>query len=90
MNVDDTGSAVAKTGTLTSSTLTGLGMGPTGITYSGLAALNISLGSGNNTFTIFSTSRGTATNLNGGVGIDTINIQSTSAATTVTEQGGAT
>ena len=38
MNVNDTGSTVAKTGTLTATTLTGLNMGPSGITYSGLAA----------------------------------------------------
>jgi len=52
LNLDDTGSASPKTGTLTESTLTGLGMGPAGITYSGVSALNISLGSGGNTFAI--------------------------------------
>ena len=50
MNVDDTGSTIAKTGKLTESTLTGLNMA--GITYSGLAKLNINLGSGGNQFTI--------------------------------------
>src|SRR5262249_44404538 len=49
MNVDDTGSTTAKTGTLTAMTLTGLNMGPSGITYSGLANLNISLGTGGST-----------------------------------------
>src|SRR5262249_55353904 len=50
MNVDDTGSTMAKTGTLTESTLTGLNMA--GITYSGLAVLNINLGSGGNALAI--------------------------------------
>ena len=54
LNVDDTGSTAANTGTLTDTTLTGLGMA--GITYNHLAALNISLGSGANTFNILSTS----------------------------------
>jgi hypothetical protein len=49
MNVDDTGSTSAKTGTLTDKSLTGLNMGPSGITYSGLANLNINLGTGDNT-----------------------------------------
>ncbi len=55
MNVDDTGSTTAKTGTLSATTLTGMNMGPSGITFSGLATLNISLGSGGtmgNTFNI--------------------------------------
>src|SRR5581483_7079325 len=50
MNVDDTGSTIDKFGTLTPTTLNGLGMGASGITYSGLSALNISLGSGSDTF----------------------------------------
>ena len=49
MNVDDTGSTTAKTGTLTATSLTGLNMGPLGIIYSGLSTLNISLGSGGST-----------------------------------------
>ena len=61
LNVDDTGSMAANTGTLTNTTLTGLGMA--GITYNNLAALNISLGSGGNIFNITSTSQNTATTL---------------------------
>lgn len=52
LNVDDIGSFGPKTGTLTSSTITGLGMGPQGITYSGIGTLNVNLGSGGNTFNI--------------------------------------
>jgi hypothetical protein len=89
MNVDDTGSTATNTGTLTGNTLTGLGIGPAGITYCGLANLNISLGSGDNTFTIASTNYGTVTTLNAGSGVNTINIQSTASATTVNTPGGA-
>src|SRR6185503_12663555 len=49
--VDDDGDAATNSGTLTPTTITGLGMG-SGITYSGLATLYISLGSGNDTFTV--------------------------------------
>jgi hypothetical protein len=66
LNVDDTGSTVAKTGTLTPTTLTGLGMGAGGITYSGLAALNIKLGSGGNSLAINDISPATPTAVDGG------------------------
>src|SRR5207244_525728 len=46
MTVDDTGSTTAKTGMLTETALTGLGMGPAGITYSGLAEFDLNLGTG--------------------------------------------
>ena len=88
MNVDDTGSTAAKTGTLTATTLTGLNLGPAGITYSGLANLNIDLGSGGNTFLISNTAAGTTTLLNSGTGADTVNVQATSSATTVNTGGG--
>ena len=45
LNVDDSGSGVNKTGTLTSNTVTGLGMA-NGITYGGMAAVSITLGQG--------------------------------------------
>ena len=51
-NIDDTGNTGAGSASLTATMLTGLGMGPKGIAYSGLAALNIYLGSGGNQFTI--------------------------------------
>ncbi len=87
LNVDDTGSTISKTGTLTSSTLTGLNMGPDGITFSGLAFVNIDLGSGGNTFTIASTIAG-QTFVNSGTGNDTVNVQTTSGPTTVNTGGG--
>ena len=88
MNVDDTGSTIAKTGTLTASALTGLNMVPSGIAYSGLANLNIGLGSGGNTFLISNTAAGTTTFLNSGTGADTVNVQATSSTTTVNTGGG--
>jgi hypothetical protein len=65
LNVDDTGSSGPKTGTLTPTMLTGLGMA--GITYSNLAALNIMLGSGGNTFTINDIAPSTPTLVDGGL-----------------------
>ena len=71
LNVDDTGSTTGKTGTLTSTTLNGLGMGASGITYSGLSVLNISLGSGDDAFTINSVSPTTTMTINAEAGTDT-------------------
>jgi hypothetical protein len=71
LNVDDTGSTVDKSGTLTATTLTGLGMGAGGITYSGLAALNVTLGSGNDTFTVAGANGPTVTKIDGGLGTNT-------------------
>ena len=70
LNVDDTGSETGKTGTLTLTTLTGLAMGEDGITYSGLSVLNISLGSGNDTFTINSVTPTTTMTIDAGAGTD--------------------
>jgi len=71
LNVDDTGSTAVKTGYLTSSTLTGLGMAG-GITYSGMASVNVSLGTGNDIFNIQSTSA--ITTVNGGAAFDVFNV----------------
>jgi acrosin len=68
LNVDDTGSLVGKTGTLTPTTLTGLGTG--GITFIGLVAMNISLGSGDDTFTVNDMTNNIVTTINGGAGFD--------------------
>src|SRR5580698_6220230 len=76
LNTDDSGDAGISTGTLTSSTLNGLGMGGSGITYTGIANLNIYLGSHGNTFFVQSTAQTTVTTLNTGAGINTINLGS--------------
>ena len=57
LNVDDTGDSNANTGTLTSTTITGLDMGGS-ITYGTVETLNIGLGTGGDTFTIESTHAG--------------------------------
>ena len=81
LNVDDTGSEGNKTGTLTSTTLTGLAMGEAGITYSGLSVLNISLGSGDDTFTINSVTPTTAMTIDAGAGTDTAILSFNSSVT---------
>ncbi|MDB4770895.1 hypothetical protein OAG60_02345, partial [bacterium] len=73
MNVDDTSDTSGNTGNLTATALTGLGMSA-GITYGTLEDLNISLGSGDDTFTVASThANNTVLNTQGGG--DTVHIQ---------------
>src|SRR5205823_1581150 len=81
LNVDDTGDGLANTGTLTSTTLTGLGM-TSGIVYGTLESVNVNLGSGGDSFTIASTHAG-ATTLNTNAGADTVNVQTIGGATAV-------
>jgi hypothetical protein len=73
--VDDTGNAAPTTGTLTSTSLTGLGMGGAGILYAGLAELVVHLGSGGptspggpvgNSFTVNGVDPLTHTQIDGG------------------------
>jgi hypothetical protein len=59
MNVDDTGATAAKTATLTATTLTGMSMGASGITYNGLAKLNIDLGKAADQVDVKSSASGT-------------------------------
>ena len=68
LNADDTGSTIPKTGRLTGSTLTGLGLGLGGVTYSGFNRLNLRLGTGANTLAVVVTSPNlpATTNLDGG------------------------
>jgi hypothetical protein len=70
LNVSDIGSTADKTGTLTPTTLTGLGMA--GITYTGLGHLNVDLGSGNDTFAINDINPTTVTLVDGGLGTNTV------------------
>ena len=88
LNVDDSGHTGAGSGTLTAATLTGLGMGAGGITYSGLAALNLSLGGGGTMFTISDTGAQTVTALNSPFGEDTINLVGDGGTTTINAPGG--
>ena len=81
LNVDDTDDAAPNTGTLTSTTLTDLGMS-VGITYGTMEALNIGLGSGGDTFTIASTHAGTTT-LSTNDGADVVDVLTTAGLTNV-------
>ncbi|MCU0548576.1 MAG: DUF4347 domain-containing protein [Leptolyngbya sp. Prado105] len=81
LNVIDSGDTTANTGNLTSTRVSGLGMTGT-IDYDTVEALDITLGSGGDTFTIQSTHTGSTT-LNSAAGADTISIQSNTGATTV-------
>ena len=80
-------------GTLTATNLSGLGMGTGlelepgrffagGITYSNLEAINIFLGSGNDTFTVESTHAG-STRIIAGKGDDTVRVKTIAGHTTI-------
>ena len=78
--IDDTGDTTDNTGTLTTTTINGLGLSPSGINYTHIEHLMISMGSGNDYFIINST-HGAATSsyqeetiINTGYGTDTIDI----------------
>ncbi|BAS54198.1 GLUG domain-containing protein [Leptolyngbya boryana NIES-2135] len=81
LNVIDSGDTTANTGNLTSTRVSGLGMAGA-IDYDTVEALDITLGSGGDTFTVQSTHTGSTT-LNSAAGADTIAVQSNTGATTV-------
>ena len=81
LNVDDASDGNANTGTLTSTTITGLDMGGS-ITYGTIETLNIGLGTAGDVFTIQSTHAG-VTNLNANNGADIVNVRTIGGITTV-------
>ena len=81
LNVTDTGDTTGRTGDLTATTLTGLGMAGS-ITYTGIQTLNISLGSGADAFTIDSTHANT-TNLWTNAGANTVYAREIDGATNI-------
>ncbi len=87
LTLDDSGSAAAKTATLTPTTLTGLSAGT--ITYGGFTSLTAGLGTGGDNFTITDTAAPTVTTINGGSGADTLTVQADSSPTHLTTGGGA-
>jgi len=88
-NVSDTGDGNSSTSTLSGTGLTSTAFGAGGsLSYSSLANLNISLGSGGNTFTVANTASGTTTTVNSGTGSDTVNVTTTSSPLTVNTQTG--
>src|SRR4029077_17364990 len=74
---------------LTGSALTSTAFGLGGsLSYASLAALNVSMGSGGNTFPIANTGSGTTMTVNSGTGSDTVNVLATSSPLTVNTQTG--
>ncbi len=92
LNVLNDDSVASLSGTLTDSTITGLGMGaglsiagqtfPGGITYDDIQDLQIDLGHGNDNFLVERTDGGSTT-IVGGSGHDQVNIESTGGPVTV-------
>ena len=87
LNVDDTGDSTVTNGVLTSNTLNGLGLSNAGLTYQTLALLNVSLGSGGDTFRIDTTHTFT-TVINAGPGSDRVDVRTIAGATTVNGEAG--
>ncbi|NOY98599.1 MAG: hypothetical protein GXP40_05255, partial [Chloroflexi bacterium] len=71
--LDDSANLMAATGTLTSSTVTGFGMGAT-VTFLEIEKLQIDLGLGSDTVNVQSTLDSIKTVLNGGAGNDVFNV----------------
>lgn len=99
LSLDDTGDNNANNGTLTPTTITGLGL-TAGINYTNLEDLDISLGNGGNTFTINNTHNSAnnthnsatitkTTTLNSGAGADIVTINDALDDVTVNAQAGA-
>jgi len=80
VSVDDSGAAAARSGTLSATEITGLGMGAGRIEYAHVEQLSISLGTGDDAFAVTSTHIGTAAALDGGVGNDTVTVGSLAPA----------
>ena len=90
--VDNHNGVAAETGTLTATQLSGLGMGGprtiggrpfnAGITYTGLEALQVLLGSGVDTFTVESTHHG-RTEISTGAGADVVTVRSAAGHTRI-------
>lgn len=85
--LDDTGDVTDNQGTSTATTIIGLGLSPSGITYQAFEALHIHLGSGADHFDIADTHTGT-TIVTGGLGSDQLNVLAVSGLTMVDAQGG--
>ena len=81
LDLDSTGEALGRVGTLTNTTITGLGM-VGAIEYGGLEALQVELGSGDDIFTIEST-HGRWTRLSTGAGADVVAVESIAGPTTI-------
>jgi len=89
LNVSDTSDTTPSTSTLTGTTLASTAFGSGGsIAYGTLATLNVSMGSGGNSFTVANTASGTTTTVNSGTSSDTVNVQGALSSLTINAQAG--
>jgi hypothetical protein len=88
LNVDDTGDTTARSATIGSDQITGLGMSQGGIVYEGIGTLNVSLGSGGNTVLVSDAGSNATTTLNAGSGNDTVTLANDSSPNVINAQGG--
>ncbi len=89
LNISDAGDTTASTSTLTPATLTSTAFALAGgVDYTGLGTLNVSMGTGGNTFTVAGTAPAATTTINSGTGSDTVNIEATSSPLTINTQTG--
>ena len=72
LRLNDSGDSAGNAGTMTATTITGLGTA--GITYSNLETVTIDLGSGADSFTVNGTNATTTTNINGHAGDDAFTV----------------
>ncbi len=72
--VDESGESAASIATLTANRLSGLGMGPNGLSYASIESFSLDLGSGDDTVTITGVSA--PTRITGGRGNDTLSASS--------------
>ncbi len=79
VSLDDGADTLANSGTLTATTLTGLGLGGT-FTYGGFETVTLGLGSGNDSLSIRSSAAGAVTTVRTGNGVDTIDVSSDAPA----------
>jgi Ca2+-binding RTX toxin-like protein len=77
--LDDSGDATANTGSLTGTTVTGLGMSKP-LSFKNVENLEARLGTGNDTFTVVGTQKGVATLITTGAGSDTVIVGSTNGS----------
>jgi hypothetical protein len=80
LTVDDSGDRLGREGELTSTSVTGLGMFE-GVSYSGMDAVNVKLGSGSDRLNIRSTARGVTYTASGGDGNDLFRLGSSGSGT---------
>src|SRR5262249_44794071 len=87
VTVDDSADTTAANVVLSSSSLTGLPMGPINFGTGGINTLIFIGGSGDNSYTITSTPASQGTILNTGSGVDSITVQGTSFPLTILGDG---